>query len=317
MAVNVDIVYKTVLLILNQQQRGYITPDEFNKFGTQVQRTMFEGYASDLNQQYRLPQNDTEYGNRIKNVEQMLEPFQAIGPATFNVDRFTPPGISTLPAFTQTFNTNPPIDGVNTVFNITTWTTAQSQNANVFVTVDGDPQVEGVDYTWSANSNVLQMTVAPTIGPIQPVVIQLFPNDFYRIGSVIYTNPYGVAKETEYIQRNELIKQELSPITKPTETFPVYLYEQGDLFVYPTTIQTGITVSYIRTPLDIVWNYTTGGQGQYIYNANGSQDFELHTSEQSEIILRILVYAGIVVEDPSVIQLAVGTIQQEDQNEKS
>ena len=57
MAVNVDIVYKTVLLILNQQQRGYITPDEFNKFGTQVQRTMFEGYASDLNQQYRLPQN--------------------------------------------------------------------------------------------------------------------------------------------------------------------------------------------------------------------------------------------------------------------
>ena len=37
MAVNVDIVYKTVLLILNQQQRGYITPDEFNKVATQVQ----------------------------------------------------------------------------------------------------------------------------------------------------------------------------------------------------------------------------------------------------------------------------------------
>ena len=36
MAVNVDIVYKTVLLILNQQQRGYMTPDEFNKTATQV-----------------------------------------------------------------------------------------------------------------------------------------------------------------------------------------------------------------------------------------------------------------------------------------
>jgi hypothetical protein len=34
MAVNVDIVYKTVLLILNQQQRGYMTPDEFNKTAT-------------------------------------------------------------------------------------------------------------------------------------------------------------------------------------------------------------------------------------------------------------------------------------------
>jgi len=312
MAVNVDIVYKTVLLILNQQQRGYITPDEFNKFGTQVQRTMFEGYASDLNQQYRLPQNDTEYGNRIKNVEQMLEPFQAIGPATFNVDRFTPPGIATLPAFTQTFTQ---AIVTNTVFNITTWTTAQSQNANVLVLLDGVPQVEGVHYTWSANSNVLQFIAAPAVGAV--ILIQLFPNQFYRIGSVIYTNPYGVAKETEYIQRNELIKQELSPITKPTATFPVYLYEQGDIFIYPTTIQTGITVSYIRTPLDIVWNYTTGGQGQYIYNANGSQDFELHTSEQSEIILRILVYAGMVVEDPTVIQLAAGIIQQEDQNEKS
>ena len=311
MAVNVDIVYKTVLLILNQQQRGYITPDEFNKFGTQVQRTMFEGYASDLNQQYRLPQNDTEYGNRIKNVEQMLEPFQAIGPATFNIDRFTPPGIATLPAFSQTFIG----DGINTVFNVTTWTTAQSQNANVLVFLNGLPQTEGVDYTWSSNSNVLQMTVAPP--NLIPLLIQLFPNDFYRIGSVIYTNPYGVAKETEYIQRNELIRQELSPITKPTTTFPVYLYEQGDIFVYPTTIQSGITISYIRTPLDIVWNYTTGGQGQYIYNANGSQDFELHTSEQSEIILRILVYAGMVVEDPTVIQLAAGIIQQEDQNEKS
>ena len=68
MAVNVDIVYKTVLLILNQQQRGYITPDEFNKIATQVQLTIFETYASDLNQQYRLPDNDTEYGFSSKGI---------------------------------------------------------------------------------------------------------------------------------------------------------------------------------------------------------------------------------------------------------
>ena len=39
--VNVDTVYQTVLLILNQQQRGYMTPDEFNKAGTQAQLTIF------------------------------------------------------------------------------------------------------------------------------------------------------------------------------------------------------------------------------------------------------------------------------------
>jgi hypothetical protein len=74
--VNVNTVYQTVLLILNQQQRGYMTPDEFNKAAIQAQLTIFEGYASDLNQQYRLSQNDTEYSNRIKNIEQKLQFFQ-------------------------------------------------------------------------------------------------------------------------------------------------------------------------------------------------------------------------------------------------
>ena len=54
MAVNVDTVYKTVLYILNKEQRGYMTPDEFNKVAAQVQLTIFETYASDLNQQYRV-----------------------------------------------------------------------------------------------------------------------------------------------------------------------------------------------------------------------------------------------------------------------
>jgi len=48
MAVSVDTVYKTVLYILNKEQRGYITPDEFNKLGTQVQLEIFESYFEDL-----------------------------------------------------------------------------------------------------------------------------------------------------------------------------------------------------------------------------------------------------------------------------
>ena len=41
MSVSVDTVYKTTLLILNKEQRGYLTPDEFNKIGSQVQREIF------------------------------------------------------------------------------------------------------------------------------------------------------------------------------------------------------------------------------------------------------------------------------------
>ena len=41
MALNVDTVYKTVLLIMNKEQRGYVTPDEFNKIAKQVQLQIF------------------------------------------------------------------------------------------------------------------------------------------------------------------------------------------------------------------------------------------------------------------------------------
>ena len=89
--VNVNTVYQTVLLILNQQQRGYMTPDEINKAATQAQLTIFEGYASDLNQQYRVSQNDTEYANRVKNIEQKLQFFQRTA---------TPTNIATTSGFT-------------------------------------------------------------------------------------------------------------------------------------------------------------------------------------------------------------------------
>ena len=44
MAVNVNTVYQTVLSIINKEQRGYLTPAEFNEVGTQVQLDIFEKY---------------------------------------------------------------------------------------------------------------------------------------------------------------------------------------------------------------------------------------------------------------------------------
>ena len=44
MAINVNTVYTTVLTILNKEQRGYLTPFEFNSLGRQVQMEIFESY---------------------------------------------------------------------------------------------------------------------------------------------------------------------------------------------------------------------------------------------------------------------------------
>ena len=47
--INIDSVYQTVQALANKEQRGYITPQEFNLFANQVQRDIFEQYFYDLN----------------------------------------------------------------------------------------------------------------------------------------------------------------------------------------------------------------------------------------------------------------------------
>ena len=250
MAINVNTVYTTVLSILNKEQRGYITPEEFNKLATQVQLEIFENYFEDLNQQLRVPQADSEYANRQKNIDNCISIFKTIGNTTYNVA-----GGYFLP-----------------------------------------------------------------------------PSDLHRIGTVIYKDE----KELQRVERNEFLRLNLSPLTKPTTQFPVYLYEQviqgtggantGEthIFVKPTTIVTAadITVSYIRKPADVLWGYQqlgggTWSSGPYIYNAGASTQFELDDTEQTEVILRILAYAGVVIRDPQIVQAASQAVQSEEINSKS
>ena len=65
MAVSVDTVYQRVLAILNKEQRGYLTPQEFNLFANQAQLDIFEQYFYDINQFGRVPGNDTEFSDML------------------------------------------------------------------------------------------------------------------------------------------------------------------------------------------------------------------------------------------------------------
>ena len=48
MAISVDRVYQKVLALANKEQRGYITPQEFNLFADHAQMEIFEQYFYDL-----------------------------------------------------------------------------------------------------------------------------------------------------------------------------------------------------------------------------------------------------------------------------
>jgi hypothetical protein len=114
-----------------------------------------------------------------------------------------------------------------------------------------------------------------------------------------------------------------SDLTAPSENFPIYLYEGKTstgiktITVSPSTITTNIKANFIRKPRNVVWGFTTGSVGQYLYNSLTSTNFELDASEQVNIINRILLYSGIIIKDPNIIQVAAAEIQQSEINKKS
>jgi len=260
MAISVDDVYKTVLLILNKEQRGYITPAEFNKLATQVQLEIFENYFQYENRQYRLPDNESEYSDRYKNVDEKIAIFKKLS--------------------------------------------------------DGLVKPVGEDYFEQ-------------------------PTDLYKLGTVIYTDAKGNQIEVQKSQQNDFLYVDMSPLTKPSEKYPIYLYRNNRIYVKPNDniLDTEIKVSYLRKPKDPRWGYKVdGGTGGYIYDDTeydptgippypdpsipnptywGSTDFELHETEQTELIIKILMYSGVVIRDPSIVQTAGQMDQQETAQENS
>jgi len=65
MAISVDRVYQKVLALANKEQRGYITPQEFNLFADKAQKEIVDQYFYDINQFGRLHGNDTEYADML------------------------------------------------------------------------------------------------------------------------------------------------------------------------------------------------------------------------------------------------------------
>ena len=74
--VSVDTVYQRVLAILNKENRGYITPQEFNLMANQAQLEIFEQYFYDLNQFSRIGSNNSEYADIINNIEEKISIFE-------------------------------------------------------------------------------------------------------------------------------------------------------------------------------------------------------------------------------------------------
>jgi len=209
--VNIDTVYQKVLMFANKEQRGYITPQEFNLFADQAQLEIFEQYFYDINFYLLKLGNSKEYSDIRDNINEKIAVFET---------------------------------------------------------------------TASAVSGVL-------------------PTDLYRLGTVISD---GV--EVEEVQPNEILYINSSPLTAPTFTRPVYVrISETNITTYPSL--TTLTYNYIKKPVKPNWSYVVVN-GKAMYDNSQVTHFQLHGSEESELVYKILKYAGVSMRKDNVVQIAQG-----------
>ena len=234
--VNIDTVYQRVLAIANKEQRGYITPQEFNLFANQAQLDILEQYFYDQNQFLRLPGNDTSYSDIVTNLEEKISIFERYD--------------------------------------------------NIFI----------------ADNN---------FGDVLLDTIE----DLYRIGMVRVD--YDIEPKftlAEKISIKELMTYADAPLTKPNTKRPLYVRypaKQNDKFnkerikvyPYPKPPTERVLISYIAKPSKVTWGYVMVDDNA-LYNPDSSVNFDLHPSEENNLVLKVLALSGITIKDPTIYQAA-------------
>lgn len=239
--VNIDTVYQKVLSIANKEQRGYITPQEFNLLANQAQQDIFEQYFYDLNAFMRIPGNDSTYSDTVDIIKEKIDIFEVYRGAVTMSSTAAEAGLGTLP-------------------------------------------------------------------------------QYYRLGELFYKHKGGYV-EIEKINQNEVHHIQNSPLTAPALARPVYVRvsqttatgqtantltgipRDRTIQVYPTNITSNVVCNYVAVPTTVAWGYTILNE-QALYNANATQHFELHISEETELVIKILTLAGIIIKDPGLYQMA-------------
>jgi hypothetical protein len=76
MAILIDNVYQQVLAIANKEQRGYITPQEFNLFARKAQLDIFENSFHDYKMALLKPQHQHKLADDIDMLKEKIAPFR-------------------------------------------------------------------------------------------------------------------------------------------------------------------------------------------------------------------------------------------------
>lgn len=133
------------------------------------------------------------------------------------------------------------------------------------------------------------------------------PSDWYHINTITYEIQTGVFVEVAKGSRLDITRLVNSNLTAPSETYPVYVMGQSNsIAIVPNSIDNTANVEcvYVRYPVDPRWDYVNLTNGEPMYNAAGSVDFEVAEDDEPTLVNKILEKAGLSIREPEVYKTA-------------
>ena len=235
-------VRNTVLSILAKDNRGYITPFEFNLFAKQAQLDVFERYIY-LYSNAIIKQNQRAHGEGYadvpKKISEVIDTFYKVISLTYDAPYFE------------------------------------------------------------------------------------VPSDSYFVQKLVLNN-----KEIEKVSQQKILYLLASNLTAPSVSYPVYTLMDNDgtttsranFMVYPNTITANVDAHYLRYPKEPKWTYVALGPNNSdpLFNPSAVdyQDFELPMSDFSDLVVKILQYAGVSIREQEVMAAAKAEELQEIQQKQ-
>ena len=233
MPVNIDTVYQTVQALANKEQRGYLTPQEFNLFANQAQQDIFEQYFYDLNALRGARPQERQVGDSVTFLQHKID----------NTD-----GVTYINSANVSGGTH-----LNT----------SGHTGRIFITDSSG--------------------VRKSIRLIQPDEIH------YLLASKWHQEQFN---EAVYFEDG---RQRIQVWSKPTTAFPT-----GQ--IAGTNYSGEVTCEQVIGQPDLVyWGYIVVNE-KAVYNPNTSSNFDLHASEQPDLVAKILKLAGISIENQEIYQ---------------
>jgi hypothetical protein len=309
----INSVRNTVQGVLNKNNYGYISPQDFNLYAKQAQMEIFEEYFTAYNKVINMENGrvaGTDYADIEQPLAEVLEYFlrsdflvPILTPSGFTVNQWSAPTLVTVGFGYYMINkllcyNTKKISGATsaTVVNQLVDTTVNFITAGV---VYGDIVV-----------NLTTLESAEVMAVASATVLDLSANIFLANGQdyAIYSS---VGIDAEKVSVGKITMLNNSMLTAPSTTFPVYtLNEAGIITTYPNSIKGygAVNATYFRYPLDPKWTYITLASGEPLFDQTqlDYQDFELPLEEEYKLAQKILQYCGMTIRETEVVQYAIG-----------